>query len=247
MARDPAERQRVGVGHQKALAHEHLHGLRRIHVRSVVQRVPFIFGQFDPEPRELMKRRGVATGLVEYRLHGVERASDGQKFAREQRVFATAANVHALHGHEIVLRHGVRSGGRVAPAQLKRARRRLEQIHHVGAELRLELLRHVWTSEFLSLRFLGVAGGAHQTYVLRAAAVCHWRFVMNLPAPERVEALGASPVLHVHERLLVGFAYGLALAHQEFVHELVPHDCCGLPHVVELKAQLVLHALAKSS
>ena len=70
---------------------------------------------------------------------------------------------------------------------------------------------------------------------------------MDLPAPEHVVALGAAPVLLVHQRVLVGLGYGLALAHQEFVHEFVSDDGGGLPHVIELEAQLVLHALAKSS
>ena len=159
-------------------------------MRSVVQRVARV--DVDPYPREVVEGPGVLA-RDEDRLHGVQRRTDGQQFARQQRVLAAAADVQARDGHEIVSRHEVCSCGAVAPSQLPRSRRLLEREHHVWRELAFEELRRSFALELLALGLFGVASRAYENDV--SAALLNWRVVMHLPAAQQVVALGASIIL----------------------------------------------------
>ena len=70
---------------------------------------------------------------------------------------------------------------------------------------------------------------------------------MDFPAAQKVVAFGAAPLLLPHERVFVGLRDGFAFAHQKFVHKLVPDDGGTFASVIQLQAQLVLHALAERS
>ena len=132
-----------------------------------------------PKPG-VLRERPVISAVQENGSHGVVRRTDRQVFSLQKGVLPASADVHAVERRIIVCRHCPLLRDGIPITKLPRLRQGPERVQHVRRELRFEVLRRT-TFQFLLLRFLRVAGPAHQDDVVAGSALGNRRVVVDVP------------------------------------------------------------------